>query len=137
MMFSSPLPRGRQPRYNESSGLRSSRDQDATARQWIRARTVGHNNGGTDRQMFFMIQKLNRSRRRVVGGGATPSSGGMVFKGQYDPSTSYDAQNVVIFTPDGASAGTYVAMQAVSGISPDVGSPNWVALPNMPAGQFI
>lgn len=136
MMYSSPLPRGRQPRYHEASGLRSTRDQDATARQWIRSKTSGFNSGGTDRQMFFMLQKLNRQRRRVVGGGATSSSSGLQFKGQYNGG-AYKTQNMVIFTPDGQSPGTYIALQAVpSGQSPDVGFPYWVALPTSPSGVW-
>lgn len=112
------------------------RDSDATARQWIRANIQGQNNGASDRQMFFMLQKLARQRRRVIGGGASSSSG-VDFQGEYDPTKSYAAKAMVIFTPDGGSAGTYISAQKVAaGTSPDTGLPNWIALPNSPPGVW-
>lgn len=134
-MINSPLPRGRQPRYHEASGLRSSRDSDALARAWIKERTVGHNNGGTDRQMFYMLQKLARQRRRIVGGGGGISSG-LTFKGEYN-NGPYQAQNLVAYTPAGGSAGMYIALVNVpAGVLPDTGNPYWFAWPNSPAGMW-
>jgi len=54
--------------------LRSARDADATSRQWIRARTEGFASAGNDRQQFFMLQKIARLRRRIVGGGVLDST---------------------------------------------------------------
>lgn len=136
MIISSPLPRGRQPTFHQGSGLRSPRDADATARQWLRAKTANYNSGGTDRQMFFMLQKLSRQRKRIVGGGGSTTSTGLVYKGEYNGG-AYDTQNVVEFTPDGASPGFYLALKPVpAGQSPDVGFPYWKAFPAPAPGQW-
>jgi len=86
------------------------------------------------RELAKIKQDFGRLRRRIVGGGAQEGSG--FSFGEYDPSKSYVAGNVVIFTPDGGSAGAYVAQQNVAGISPDTGAPNWIAWPNSPPGQW-
>lgn len=135
MMIYSPLSRARQPIFNESSGLRSTRDGDATSRQWLRMRTIGRVQGGNDHQMFFLRQQLARLRRRIVGGGATASSG-MIFKGEWNGG-SYSSQNVVAYTPAGKSAGMYVALRNVAaGVPPDTGGDDWFAFPNSPPGMF-
>jgi hypothetical protein len=137
MIASSPIPRGVQPKFHESSGLQSIRENDSTSRQWLRSRTMASNSGGSDRAMFYLNQKLNRLRRRVVGGGSTSSGSGMVWKGEYDPTAKYDVMDVVVFTPAGGAAGTYITNQAVSGVSPDVGLPNWTAFPNGSPGSWL
>lgn len=136
MMIYSPLSRARQPVFNESSGMRSTRDGDATSRQWLRMRTIGRVQGGNDHQMFFMRQQLARMRRRIVGGGVA-SSDGVIFGGEWNPNNSYKKNTIVFFTPDGLSAGTYISLQQViAGISPDVGAPNWVVFPSSPPGVW-
>lgn len=136
MLCSSPIPRGRQAGFHESSYLRSIRDTDSTSRQWIKNRTGGINQVGTDNGIRFLSQRINMQRRRILGGGATSSSG-MTFKGEWSPSESYDTQNVVVFTNPGGSAGMYIALQSVSaGTSPDTGAPAWFAFPNSPPSVF-
>jgi len=63
---------------------------------------------------------------------------GVVDRGEYDPSkTDYVAQNLVVFTPDGASAGSYLALQNVpAGITPDTGAPYWRAFPIQIPGMW-
>lgn len=116
--------------------MRSFRDSDSISRQWIKNRSAGHNQTGTDRQLFFMLQKLARQRRRVVGGGGSLPSSGMTFKGEYS-GIAYDSQNVVSFQPDGQSPGLYIALQAVpAGQSPDIGAPYWMAFPVPAPGMW-
>ncbi len=85
--------------------------------------------------MAFLLQKLGRVRRRVVGGGAS-STTGMVFMGEYGGG-SYDTQQVVVFTPTGGAAGMYIALQPVpSGQSPDTGAPYWFSFPAPAPGMW-
>lgn len=82
-------------------------------------------------------QDLGRLRRRVVGGGGSPGTSGMDFGGQYNPGKAYGAKTLVIFTPDGGAAGSYISNNPVQGISPDTGMPNWTALPNGSPGTWM
>lgn len=130
-----PTPRVRLPSFHEGNRMRSLRDTDATARQWLKSRTTTHNNSGTDRQMFFMLQKLARQRRRVVGGGGS-AAGFMRFIGEYGGQAA-NAQNVFAFTPDGGAAGLYIALGNIpASTPPDTGAPNWFAVPNSPPGVW-
>jgi len=127
IIVSSPVPRAKQPKWHESSPLQSFRENDSTSRQWLRASKNGYNTDGIARQVGVLTQQMGRYRRRIVGGGASTSSGGMQWKGEYNGG-SYKAQNVVTFTPNGASAGNYVALKDVpSGTAPDTGFPYWQA----------
>ncbi len=136
MIVSSPIPRGKQPKYHESSYLQSFRENDSTPRQWIRAKTSGYNGGGQDRQIAVLTQQMNRMRRRIPGGSGSSSGTGMFFKGEYS-GEAYSTQNVVEFVPDGQSAGFYIALKTVpAGQSPDVGFPYWMAFPAPAPGQW-
>lgn len=116
--------------------MRSLRDADATARQWARSKRMVHESNASNGQLAFMVQKLNRQRRRVVGGGGSTPSSGMVFKGEYS-GAAYDSQNVVSFQPDGQSPGLYLALKAVpAGQSPDIGAPYWMAFPVPSPGMW-
>ena len=66
-----------------------------------------------------------------------PGIAGMFYRKEYDPLATYSEQNVVKFTPDGGSAGMYIALQSVpAGVSPDTGAPYWDAFPNSPPGVW-
>ncbi len=135
MIISAPTASTRQPHYFEGSRLRSLRDRDAVSRAWILNRTTAHRNNSDSNQQFFANQKLARLRRRIVGGGTTSTSG-LVFKGEYNGG-AYAANSMVVFTPDGGAAGTYISTKAVpAGVSPDTGNPYWIALPFPPAGVW-
>lgn len=64
------------------------------------------------------------------------SSTGSAIKGEWNPDTSYSTGDIVFFTPDGDFARTFYALQAVSGISPDTGSPNWASFPSSTPGVW-
>jgi len=136
MIISSPVPRGKQPKWHESSGLQSIRESDSTPRQWIRQRTNGAQTDALARQVGVLTQQMGKYRRRIVGGGASSTTGTLVFKGEYS-GTSYPAQSMVVFTSDGGSSGTYISLKAVpAGVQPDTGTPYWFAMPFPPAGIF-
>lgn len=136
MITSSPLPRAKQPKFHESSQLQSMRENDATGRQWIRSRAMVGQSNGSDRQLSYLTQKLNRLRHRIPGGSGSSTATGMMFKGEYSGG-AYKNQEVVAFTPQGQGAGMYVALRAVpAGQSPDVGSPFWFAFPAPAPGIF-
>lgn len=65
------------------------------------------------------------------------SSGGAgSVKGEWDPTVAYNTGDIVFFTPDGDFARTFYALQAVSGLSPDTGSPNWASFPSSTPGVW-
>ncbi len=58
------------------------------------------------------------------------------FYGDYDLA-AIPAQKMVLYTPSGGAAGTYVSIQAVpAGITPDTLSPYWVKLPYESPGAY-
>lgn len=136
MLLNAPLPRANQSLIHEGSGLRSVRDADRVSNWWKKNNGTANNLDGIYRSLFKLQIDLGRLRRRIVGGGGTSSTSGVDFKGEYDPTASYKAKVIVIFTPDGGSPGTYISNQPVSGISPDIGLPNWTAFPNSPPGMW-
>lgn len=131
------MPRANQTRIHEGSSLRSVRDSDRTSNLWKRHNGNQFNLEGVYRSLDKLHQDLGKLRRRIVGGGGTTSTSGMDFKGEYDPTKAYAAKTIVLFTPDGGSAGTYISNQkVVAGVSPDMGLPNWIAFPNSPPGMW-
>ena len=71
------------------------------------------------------------------GTGANPTSG-MVFKGLWNNTLTYDSQNVVFYAPAGGSSGAYIAMEdsIPPGTAPDSGGIYWSAWPYPPAGMW-
>lgn len=67
---------------------------------------------------------------------AASSGGAGSVKGEWDPTVAYSTGDIVFFTPDGDFARTFYALQAVSGISPDTGSPNWASFPSSTPGVW-
>ena len=137
-LINSPIPHGEQPFRHEGSNLRSVRDSDNPSRWW-------HKDKNSDFQIWALLRavssirnELGRLKRRIVGGGTASAGSGLYMAGEYDPSLSYPdstqgTQAMVIFTPDGQAAGTYVTARGVivpAGVFPDTGAPNWIALPN-------
>lgn len=134
--MNSPIARARQPGFNESSSMRSVRDADATDRQWIKNKDTSDQTWGIVRSVAKLSRDVAKLRRRILGGGSAPASTNW-FQGEWDPGTTYTTGQGVAFTPDGGSAGMYIALQNVpAGTSPDTGAPNWFAFPNSPPGNW-
>lgn len=135
--FNNPIGQRVLPKRHEGSQMNSARERDAVGKQWKLSRTTDAQTGALHVAVNRMQNELGKLRRRVIGGGATQSTGtGMKFKGEYNGS-GYKTSDVVIFTPTGQSSGTYIALKTVpSGQAPDVGFPYWVALPTSPSGVW-
>lgn len=125
-LINSPLPRATQPRFYQGSSLRSVRDTERPDRAWIKSKVTSSSVDAVLLELAKIKQDFGRLRRRIVGGGAAPSSGTVDYQGEYDPTKSYNAKVIVRFTPDGGFAGTFISNQAVpAGTSPDTGLPYW------------
>lgn len=134
--FNNPIGRFKLPKRHAGSQQDSPRERTAVGMQWQSNARDGSQLAIVMIALQRIQNELGKLRRRVVGGGGSRGSTGLVFKGEFDPSTAYDASNMVIYTPAGGSAGTYISLQQSQGVLPDTGSPNWVALPNSPPGVF-
>lgn len=135
-LINSPLPRASHPKFYQGSSLRSVRDPERPDRYWSRHNVTSISLDAVLQELAKIKQDFGRLRRRVLGGGATSGTSGMDFAGEYDPTQQYKAKTIVIFTPEGGAAGTYISNQITQGVSPDVGYPNWTALPNSPPGMW-
>lgn len=124
------------PKRHEASQMVSPRERTAVGKQWQSAVRDNSQLSQYGIALQRIQNEMGKLRRRIPGGASAGQSGGLQFKGQYNGG-AYKTQNMVIFTPDGQSPGTYIALQAVpSGQSPDVGFPYWVALPTSPSGVW-
>lgn len=68
MLFNNPLPRGQQPRFHESSGLRSIRDGDSTDKLWKKSKTDSWQVGALARALQRTDRIVQGLRRRILGG---------------------------------------------------------------------
>ena len=100
--------------------MRSVRDSDVNARQWLRNKTNGNQLQGLTNQVAKTARDLARLRRvRPGGGGSTPAATGMVFKGEFDPTKSYSLNDVVVISL-GDNSGTWIAIAAAPVSNPVV-----------------
>ena len=135
MTFNCPIPRSGLPVQNESSGLRSARDGDSLGGQWKKNKPVTGQTNANTRAISNLQTQVNKLRRRIVGGGATPSSG-MNFRGEFDPTASYVVQDVAIVS-SGSNSGTYICILASTGNNPWAGGGYWVQLPQGQLGLWM
>ena len=137
--FVNPISRGTQPRFHESSQLRSPRDSDSLHKGWKK-------NAQSTEQVYRLSQAVEQIQRelnrlRLRGGGTAGKKGatatGMVFRGWWSNVATYGEQEVVFRTPSGGSAGTYIALASVpAGTLPETGAPYWAAFPYPPPGVW-
>ena len=138
--FVNPISRGSQPRFHESSQLRSPRDTDSLHKGWKK-------NAQSTSQVYNLSQaveqiqrELNRLRMRKGGGVGKRGApvAGMVFKGEWINTTVYDSQEVVFRTPTGGSRGAYIGLldNIAAGTPPETGAPWWAAWPYPPSGMW-
>lgn len=134
--FNNPISQRVLPKRHEGSQMNSPRERDAQGKQWKMSRTTDSQTGTLTVSINRMQNELGKLRRRTWGAASVASTGGIQFKGEYNNGV-YKKQNMVIFTPDGQSPGTYISLKDVpAGQSPDVGFPYWVALPTSPSGVW-
>lgn len=118
--------------------MNSPRERTATGKQWQLSGTAEAQGGVHGVAIQRIMREIGKLRRRVVGGGGTQAAqAGLVFKGEWSATQTYKTQSMVIYTPMGGSAGTYISVKSVpTGTPPDAGSPNWVALPSPAPGLW-
>lgn len=91
------------------------------------------------RDILLSIEQLTRKadsmRRRILGGSGSAAAG-MNFRGEFDPTSSYAVNDVVVIRA-GSNAGSYVAIQSSGSqapVLPDTGNLFWLSLSgNAPA----
>lgn len=138
MPVTSSSPQGNRllPSYNESSPQRPLTDPDATGRQWQRARKAG----AQETSNLLAITTLRRDMgklRRIIHGGGGSTAGSALVPEQWNPAKQYQPGQIVFFTPSGASAATFYAIQVSTNVQPDTGSPNWGKFPSGAPGMWL
>lgn len=76
-----------------------------------------------------MARKIEMQRRRILGGAGGTASG-LNFRGEYDPTDSYNPNDVVVIR-EGSNAGSYVCIAASGSTAPalpDTGNLFWLSL---------
>lgn len=76
-----------------------------------------------------LARKIETQRRRILGGAAGAITG-MNFRGEYDPTATYNPNDVVVIRA-GSNAGSYVAIAAsgsTAPVLPDTGNLVWLSL---------
>jgi hypothetical protein len=99
-----PQPRIVVPKAHESSQLRSPRDSDSVNRQWRRHNATHIQESSNTNAIQVLNQKVEKIRRRILGGSGTAFSGWFWTSGQrvFDISQSYNVNQVVYIPPDSA-----------------------------------
>ena len=115
--------------------MRPARDTDAVGRIWKKNQPIANQTAANTRAISNVTRQVNKLRRRIVGGGVTPS-GGMNFRGEFDPTTSYVVQDVAIVS-SGSNSGTYICILASTGNNPWAGGGYWVQLPQGQLGLWM
>ena len=74
---------------------------------------------------------------KVKGGRGGSSSSVTNIRGEYDPTATYQANDITVISM-GANQGTFACLQnGTSGISPTTGAPNWMQLPGGLLGVWM
>lgn len=79
MSTANPIPLQGLPNYHEASSLRSLRDSDAVARQWIKSQAIGRQVGSVAQNVQHIQRQIDRMRRRS-GGSVEPTVAYYPFK---------------------------------------------------------
>lgn len=116
-VYPNPRPNGPRPQYHESSELRSPRDSDSVARQWLRNRAHG-NQGQFGVQNIQQLQRqIDRMRFRK--GFGTDGITGLrwAIPKEFDRAITYEQDELVFISPTNIAATTGVS----NGIDPAAG----------------
>lgn len=101
MNFNAPLPRAVQPRFHESSHLRSVRDGDANAKMWQKNRTLGSTIRSVAQATEQNTRQVAKLRRRILGGGGGGAGWDWMYPDhkELDTAYGYDAGKFVYISP--------------------------------------
>jgi len=123
-------------KYHESSPMRDLRDPDSTGVQWKRNRTVASQEYANQNAISRIAHTVEKLKRRIIGGSG--AAGQLNFVGEYDPTRTYSAGQIVIISM-GANAGTYAYINAApsSGNAPYAGGGWWAQFPMGPSGMWL
>lgn len=122
MQFNTPIARTGLPKFHESSGQRSLRDSDAVPRQWQKNQITAGQTASLVENIKYLQQQLNRLRRRA---GAGEGGKGMIHRGEWSATETYEFQNVV----QRGVLGTFVCFEPpAAGVPPETGAPHWLAM---------
>jgi len=107
-----------------SSPLRSPRDQDSPVKQWQKAGSTGEQVLALQENVKQLQRQFDRLRRRGAGDEAEATTG-MTYKGEWNASTVYVAQNLVT---RGALGEFICILDAPAATTPESGAPYWHGL---------
>ena len=137
MNFNSPIPRAVQPRFHESTSMRSVRDSDANAKQWRKSKVISRSFNGINQATEQNTRQIQKLKRRIVGGAAAASITGWYWEEGSrlygDPTANSYSENQVVkvletnttVTTGIVCAGSATAVMATAG--------KWVCLQDVPA----
>jgi hypothetical protein len=121
--------------FYESSVLRPSRDSGDVRQAWKKSKEMLEQIRSLVNEAELELRKLERMRRRILGGsGSTSSTGG--FAGEWDPNRAYTAGQIVVIT-SGSNAGAYGCNQSNTGQAPYAGGGYWTAFPAGTLGSWM
>lgn len=136
-MFPNPIQHlAKQATHHESSRLRVRRDEDNPERAWKKSQQTQTQTSAILQSVEQLQRQLNRLRiRRHMGdpgGTSTPSAGG-VYRGEWDYSAVYEAQEIV----SRGGLGDFISLVGNNtGNYPEAGAPNWHSINNPMAGVW-
>ena len=117
--------------------MRSVRDSDNNPRIWNRTKSNTEQDVRNGAVIHQIQRQLAGLKRRIVGGAASTPSAGMNFTGEYDPSATYNLNDVAVISL-GINQGTFIVIvPTVTGIPPYNGAPNWAQLPGGVLGVWF
>jgi len=154
MNFNSPIPRAVQPRFHESTSMRSVRDSDANAKQWQKSKIISRSFNSINQATEQNTRQIQKLKRRIVGGSDNTGNAGWYWESDKrlygNPTVNSYTENQVVkiletdaivttgivctgsVTPVMATAGKWVCLQDVPVLKND-GTDNPAYIPSLPA----
>lgn len=107
--------------------MRSVRDADNNSKLWQKTKPAVSQIKGLSNSVAQLQKQVAKIRRRIVGGGSSPSTG-ITFGGEWKPQ-AYDV-NVIVVISTGDNQGTFITIQSASATDlPYAGAGIWQQLP--------
>lgn len=137
MNFNSPIPRAVQPRFHESTSMRSVRDSDANAKQWQKSKIISRSFNGINQATEQNTRQIQKLKRRIVGGAAAASISGWYWEEGSrlygNPTANSYSENQVVKILETDSIVTTGIVCAGSGTAVMATAGKWVCLQDVPA----
>jgi hypothetical protein len=132
MSFTSPLPLKKVAHIREASSQRSLRDSDAVPKQWKRVNESAAAINGAQNNLESLTMQVAKMRRRILGGGSSPS--GLHWQEPYkelDPTVAVAKDTFVEISPNSPLVLTGI-FDLVTGELKKAKPGTWQALQDVP-----